>query len=189
MHCGFTKKKSRNIRYYNTNKCLFVVWPPDRSICTTLLRQQQQQQQQQHTRAIVPRVCVCVCLPCFVAVVIEYQIEQKIIPPPPSITEERPSQSRSFLWSRKKWWLGSKTSELWNCSVFLIVLPHARRLQRGWKGVKAELDTSTKNGNVYGFSTPHLVCTGLEIVLFLFTRQLVPIIHRLKKFLVQNYFL
>lgn len=42
-------------------------------------------------------VCVCVCLPCFVAVVIEYQIEQKIIPPPPSITEERPSQSRSFL--------------------------------------------------------------------------------------------
>ena len=134
-------------------------------------------------------VCVCVCLPCFVAVVIEYQIEQKIIPPPPSITEERPSQSRSFLWSRKKWWLGSKTSELWNCSVFLIVLPHARRLQRGWKGVKAELDTSTKNGNVYGSSTPHLVCTGLEIVLFLFTPQLVPIIHRLKKFLVQNSFL
>ena len=42
-------------------------------------------------------VCVCVCLPSFVAVVIEYQIEQKIIPPPPSITEERPSQSRSFL--------------------------------------------------------------------------------------------
>ena len=93
------KKNSRNIRHYNTNQCLFVVWPPDRSICTTLLRQQQrqQQQQQQHTRAIVPRVCVSVCLPCFVAVVIEYQIEQKIIPPPPSITEERPSQSRSFL--------------------------------------------------------------------------------------------
>ena len=43
---------------------------------------------------------VCVCLStllCILAVVIEYQIEQKIIPPPPSITEERPSQSRSFL--------------------------------------------------------------------------------------------
>ena len=50
-----------------------------------------------HAGRSTSSVCVCVCLPCFVAVVIEYQIEQKIIPPPPSITEERPSQSRSFL--------------------------------------------------------------------------------------------
>ena len=51
LHCGFTKKiKSRNIYLFVTK---LVVWP-DRSVCTTLL-----QQQQQHTRAIVPRVCVC----------------------------------------------------------------------------------------------------------------------------------